>query len=67
MQCYNPKTNLWNMCAPMQVERHSPCLAVVDGKIYAVGGRYYDVEEDDWYDTVDTWMSGKSCLRPTFL
>ena len=38
MECYNPKTNQWNMCASMQVEHYSPCLAVVEGKIYVLGG-----------------------------
>ena len=39
MQCYNPQTNQWTMCAPMHVERVSRSAVAVNGKIYVVGGQ----------------------------
>lgn len=38
VECYNPKTNQWTMCAPMKERRYRPGAAVVDGKIYVLGG-----------------------------
>lgn len=45
VECYNPKTNQWTMCAPMKERRYRPGAAVVDGKIYVLGG------EEGW----DRW------------
>jgi len=36
---YNTKTNTWTTKAPMPTARHHLQTAVVDGKIYALGGR----------------------------
>lgn len=38
VECYDPKTNQWTMCAPMRERRYRPGAAVVDGKIYVLGG-----------------------------
>ena len=38
VECYNPKTGQWTMCAPMKERRYRPGVAVVDGKIYVLGG-----------------------------
>ncbi len=38
VECYDPKTNKWTMCAPMKERRYRPGVAVVDGKIYVLGG-----------------------------
>lgn len=38
VECYDPKTNKWTMCAPMKERRYRPGAAVVDGKIYVLGG-----------------------------
>lgn len=38
VECYDPKTNQWTMCAPMKERRYRPGVAVVDGKIYVLGG-----------------------------
>lgn len=38
VECYDPKTNQWTMCAPMKERRYRPGAAVVDGKIYVLGG-----------------------------
>uniref|UniRef100_A0A3Q3WSV2 BTB domain-containing protein n=1 Tax=Mola mola TaxID=94237 RepID=A0A3Q3WSV2_MOLML len=59
VECYNPKTNQWTMCAPMKERRYRPGAAVVDGKIYVLGGeegwdRYHDTIER-YCDETDTW------------
>jgi N-acetylneuraminic acid mutarotase len=36
---YDPKTNTWTTKAPMPTARHHLQTAVVDGKLYALGGR----------------------------
>lgn len=36
---YDPKTNNWTTKAPMPTERHHLQAVVVDGKLYALGGR----------------------------
>jgi len=36
---YDPKTNTWTTKAPMPTARHHLATAVVDGKLYAMGGR----------------------------
>ncbi|KAM9745214.1 kelch-like protein 24 isoform 1-T1 [Menidia menidia] len=59
VECYNPKTNQWTMCAPMKERRYRPGAAVVDGKIYVLGGeegwdRYHDTIER-YCDETDMW------------
>lgn len=49
VECYNPNTNQWTMCAPMKERRYRPGAAVVDGKIYVLGG------EEGW----DRWVLQK--------
>ena len=36
---FNPKLNTWTMKSPMPTARHHLVTAVVDGKLYAMGGR----------------------------
>ena len=48
MECYNPKTNQWTMCAPMKKPRYNPGVAVVGGMIYVIGGQ----EDPTRYETV---------------
>lgn len=38
VECYDPKSNQWTMCAHMRERRYRPGVAVVDGKIYVLGG-----------------------------
>lgn len=38
VECYDPKTNQWTMCAPMNERRYRPGAAVVDGNIFVLGG-----------------------------
>ena len=47
---YDPATNAWEAVAPMAVERSRPGVAVLDGKLYAVGG--YD---DGWFTSVERY------------
>ncbi|XP_069558864.1 kelch-like protein 20 isoform X4 [Brachyistius frenatus] len=59
VECYNPKTNQWTMCAPMKERRYRPGAAVVNGKIYVLGGeegwdRYHDTIER-YCDDTDIW------------
>nr|XP_057905708.1 kelch-like protein 20 [Doryrhamphus excisus] len=59
VECYNPKTNQWTMCSPMKERRYRPGAAVLDGKIYVLGGeegwdRYHDTIER-FCDVTDTW------------
>ena len=36
---YDPRTNTWTEKSPMPTARHHVASAVIDGKIYAIGGR----------------------------
>jgi N-acetylneuraminic acid mutarotase len=59
-QAYNPKTNTWTEKAPMPTARNHLTSAVVDGKLYAIGGRISDtetnVDANEVYDPVtDKW------------
>ena len=38
VECYCPKKNVWKMVAPMIKSRSIFNAAVVDGKLYAIGG-----------------------------
>ena len=35
---YDPALDAWEAVAPMAMARHAPAVAVLDGKLYAVGG-----------------------------
>jgi N-acetylneuraminic acid mutarotase len=36
---FDPKTNTWSIKSPMPTARHHLATAVIDGKLYAIGGR----------------------------
>ena len=36
---YDPATNRWEVMAPMSTQRSSHAAAVIEGKLYAVGGK----------------------------
>ena len=48
MECFNPKTDQWTMCAPMHRARFGHSAIVVRGKIYILGGfdDTYSLDED---------------------
>ena len=51
---YDAATNAWEAVAPMAEVRHSHAMAVLDGKLYALGGIYLSSVER--YDpAVDAW------------
>jgi N-acetylneuraminic acid mutarotase len=69
---YNPKTDTWTERAPMPTARHHLASAVVDGKIYAIGGRTLgnginppgvsvaesNFDKNEMYDPItDTWTA----------
>jgi N-acetylneuraminic acid mutarotase len=39
VECFDPSTAQWSAVAPMSTGRYHPGVAVVNGKLYAVGGR----------------------------
>jgi N-acetylneuraminic acid mutarotase len=59
-EAYDPKTNSWSQKAPMPTPRQHLAAAVLDGKLYAIGGRIdslasnlgsneaYDPKSDAW-------------------
>ena len=44
---YDPETNAWEAVAPMATAREYHVMAVLDGKLYAVGGTFSSVERYD--------------------
>ena len=38
MECYNPTTNQWTVCAPMQMRRYHHSMIEVNERIYVLGG-----------------------------
>ena len=69
---YDPKTNSWSTKSPMPTARQHLATAVVDGKLYAMGGRFLGngIQSEDIQDThtnfnrvemynpkTDTWTS----------
>jgi N-acetylneuraminic acid mutarotase len=56
---YDPKLNTWTILAPMKAGRGSVGVAVVDGKLYAIGGRAPNgntVDTNEVYDpATNTW------------
>jgi N-acetylneuraminic acid mutarotase len=51
---YNPSTDSWRTVAAMPTARHSLAAAVVDGKIYAIGGYYHD-DANHYLKTVEEY------------
>ena len=49
---YDPATNAWEAVAPLATERMNHGVAVLDGKLYAVGG-YND--DDDFLSSVERY------------
>lgn len=68
-QAYDPEKNTWENRAPMPTNRNQIEAAVVDGKIYVMGGRtagpYSTVNATEIYDpTTDTWTAGVPMIYP---
>jgi N-acetylneuraminic acid mutarotase len=61
-EAYNPSSDTWTTKAFMPTSRHHAGSAVVDGKIFVVGGRISDslenISVNEAYDPVqDTWIT----------
>lgn len=71
LQIYDPATNTWSNGAPMKIHRHHTAGAVIDGKLYVVGGRegagsataleVYDPQANSW-STLASMPTGRSGL-----
>ncbi|MEM3341920.1 MAG: kelch repeat-containing protein [Thermoplasmata archaeon] len=76
VECYDPATDSWSTKSPMPTARSNFAVAVVDNKIYAIGGYRCSYNNEygkptevnhiyypivECYDPVnDTWMTGTS-------
>ncbi|XP_072538510.1 kelch-like protein 22 [Salminus brasiliensis] len=72
--CYNPTADVWSVVCPLPAGHGEPGMAVLDGRIYILGGRshdkgsrmkyvhIYDPEEDHWQSgtSLDERVSGLS-------
>ena len=61
MLIYDPASDTWSTGAEMPMPRHHLAAVVVDGRIWAIGGRVGTRIQDrvDIYDpATDTWSSG---------
>ena len=47
MDVFGPETGVWSKAADAPTARNSAASAVIDGKIYVVGGRHYDIQHED--------------------
>ncbi|MHC4487171.1 MAG: Kelch repeat-containing protein [Planctomycetota bacterium] len=73
VEAYDPETDTWTEKAPMPTARGMLSTSVVDGKIYAIGGLFYNMEPPlstvEVYDpATDTWTTKASMptARVTF-
>lgn len=65
-EAYDPNTNTWTTRSPMEISRHHMTSAVIDEKIYVIGGRepignsslFRNLAINEMYDPKhDTWVS----------
>jgi N-acetylneuraminic acid mutarotase len=55
MEMYDTETNKWTTLAPMLTPRNHHSIAVVDGKIYSIGGRVGSCFSAGWSSNI--WMN----------
>jgi len=54
---YDPETNTWEILSPMSEARHGVASAVLNGKVYAIGGQ--GLSSVEVYDpSTESWSSG---------
>ena len=54
---YDPQTNTWEMLSPMSEARQGVASAVLNGKVYAIGGQ--ELSSVEVYDpSTESWSSG---------
>jgi N-acetylneuraminic acid mutarotase len=69
-EVYDPKTDRWESKSPLPIARDHLAVAVVDGKIYALGGRFESSYtrnlslHDVYYPGTDKWMSAAPLRTP---
>ena len=64
---YDPATDTWTTAAELPIPRHDPTAAVVDGKIYAIGGKVNkpgDVSPREPVSTVEEFDPGLLSVTP---
>lgn len=61
---YDPATDTWRSLAPMKVPRGSVGVAVLDGKIHAVGGRGLDLQTVATHEVYDPVRNSWTELAP---
>ena len=75
VECYTPLTDTWTTVASMAEPRAEAGLAVMDKRLYIVGGyswntnkrlksvEYYDIDRDKWHKTedIETPYTGVGC------
>jgi len=76
-EVYNPKTNTWETKSPMSISREHLTSAVLDDKMYVIGGRdsnqwnkdlneRYDPQTDSW-ETLEPLPTARSGLTASIL
>lgn len=63
MACYDPAANSWSLMSPLPAGHGEPGVAVLDGRIYVLGGRSHDKGDRMKYVHVyktdtDRWENG---------
>jgi N-acetylneuraminic acid mutarotase len=66
LEAYDTETRTWTKLPPMPTKRGGLGAAVLDGKLYAIGGEYPQVHDDvEEYDpATQTWRQMKGMLTP---
>ena len=64
MVCYDPKTKQWSTLPPMPTARDSPGAAVLEGKLYVVGGEDADNHTHNTVECYDPKTKQWSTLPP---
>jgi N-acetylneuraminic acid mutarotase len=77
VESYDPTTNQWTTHTHMPTARHHAASAVIDGKIYVIGGRLtnslvntdvvekYDPTSDSWTTDLEPMPSKRSGIAAT--
>ena len=72
VQCYDPRVNTWEACAPMSTGRCFAAAVVLEGQVYVMGGylhkdnhRTVSAEVSRYNPAVDTWyrVTSMNCAR----
>jgi N-acetylneuraminic acid mutarotase len=61
---YDPVANTWSSAAAMSVPREACAAAVIAGKIYVVGGYYYDGPDNFYWNTGEVYDPAANVWSP---